>query len=41
TCGALIRDETLHIWYGAADECIALATMSLADLWKHLKLNKQ
>lgn len=26
TCGALIRDEVLHVWYGAADECTALAT---------------
>lgn len=36
TCGALIRDETLHVWYGAADECVALATMPLDKLWRHL-----
>ena len=39
TCGALVRNDTLHIWYGAADECIALATLPMDDLWKHLGLN--
>nr|WP_318382007.1 glycoside hydrolase family 130 protein [uncultured Enterobacter sp.] len=38
TCGALIKDDTLHVWYGAADECIALATMPMAALWAHLGL---
>lgn len=38
TCGALVRDETLHIWYGAADECVALATMPMDALWRHLGL---
>jgi len=36
TCGALIREETLHVWYGAADEKVALATMPLAQVWEHL-----
>jgi len=39
TCGALVRNDTLHIWYGAADECIALATLPMDELWKHLGLN--
>lgn len=38
TCGALIRNETLHVWYGAADESIALATLSMTELWQHLEL---
>lgn len=36
TCGALVRNETLHVWYGAADECIALATLPMVELWQHL-----
>ncbi|PLR32310.1 glycosidase [Chimaeribacter arupi] len=38
TCGALIEDQQLMIYYGAADECMALAQISLADLWAHLGL---
>jgi len=38
TCGALIEDQQLMIYYGAADECMALAQISLADLWVHLGL---
>ena len=38
TCGALVRNDTLHIWYGAADERIALATLPMDELWKHLGL---
>ncbi len=38
TCGALIRDDVLHVWYGAADECTALATWPLDALWRHLRL---
>lgn len=40
TCGALIRDDVLHIWYGAADESIALATLPLPALWQHLNLSE-
>lgn len=36
TCGALIEGDQLKIYYGAADQCIALAQMTLADLWAHL-----
>ncbi|WES67764.1 glycoside hydrolase family 130 protein [Superficieibacter sp. HKU1] len=38
TCGALVRNDVLHVWYGAADEKVALATMPLDALWKHLGL---
>jgi predicted GH43/DUF377 family glycosyl hydrolase len=38
TCGALIREQTLYVWYGAADESIALATLPMAALWQHLEL---
>lgn len=33
TCGALIRDGSLHIYYGAADETMGLATVPLNELW--------
>ncbi|PHZ85095.1 glycoside hydrolase family 130 protein [Paremcibacter congregatus] len=36
SCGALIKNEVLHIYYGAADEVMALATISLDALWGHL-----
>ena len=39
TCGALIENEILKIYYGASDEVMALAEISLADLWKHLGLH--
>lgn len=38
TCGALVRHKTLHVWYGAADECTALAILPMDALWKHLGL---
>lgn len=38
TCGALIRQQTLYVWYGAADECIGLATLPMNRLWDHLGL---
>lgn len=34
SCGALIRDETLWVYYGAADQTMALGTVPLADLWQ-------
>lgn len=37
-CGALIKDDTLRVWYGAADECMALATLPMSELWQHLRL---
>ena len=37
-CGWLLEDDgdTLHMYYGAADSVIGLATASLADLVDHL-----
>ena len=37
-CGAIIRDDVVNIYYGAADEVMALATISLDDLWQHLSV---
>jgi predicted GH43/DUF377 family glycosyl hydrolase len=31
-CGWTVRDEIVYMYYGAADSCIALATVKLADL---------
>jgi beta-1,2-mannobiose phosphorylase / 1,2-beta-oligomannan phosphorylase len=36
TCGALLNGETVSIYYGAADETIALVEMPLADILDHL-----
>jgi hypothetical protein len=36
--GALLEQDMLKVYYGAADECIALATMPLNALWRHLGL---
>jgi beta-1,2-mannobiose phosphorylase / 1,2-beta-oligomannan phosphorylase len=38
TCGALIENNTLKVYYGGADEVMALAEMSMNDLWKHLEI---
>ena len=37
-CGALIENEILKVYYGAADEVMALAEISMDDLWKHLEM---
>ncbi len=37
-CGAIIRDDKLHIYYGAADEVMALATVPLDELWHHMSV---
>ncbi|MBA0884633.1 glycoside hydrolase family 130 protein [Flavobacterium undicola] len=39
--GAVVFDDTLYIYYGAADERIACASMSLSELLKELMLNKK
>lgn len=39
--GAVVFEETLHIYYGAADEQIACATLSLTELIHELLLNKK
>lgn len=38
TCGATIRNDDLHIYYGAADEVMGVATMPLSALWQKLKV---
>jgi predicted GH43/DUF377 family glycosyl hydrolase len=37
--GAILEDDTLYIYYGAADEWIAVASLSLQELLAELKLN--
>ena len=39
SCGALIENDILKIYYGGADRVMALAEIKMLDLWKHLKLN--
>lgn len=38
--GAIVQDDVLYIYYGAADEQIACASMSLSELLKELLLHK-
>ncbi len=38
--GAIVEDDTLFIYYGAADERIAVASLSLKELLAELLLNK-
>ncbi len=38
--GTIVEDDTLYIYYGAADEQIACASMSLSELLKELLLHK-
>lgn len=38
--GAILEDETLYIYYGAADERIAVASLSIKELLKELASNK-
>jgi predicted GH43/DUF377 family glycosyl hydrolase len=38
--GTALFDDTLYIYYGAADKCIACASMSLKELLNELMLNK-
>ena len=37
-CGAIIRDDVLNIYYGAADKVMALATIDIDELWQHLSV---
>ena len=39
TCGVIVRDDVLHIYYGAADEVMALGTIPLKELWRHMSLD--
>ena len=36
TCGCICDDENLKIYYGAADDSICMAQISLTDVYKHL-----
>lgn len=36
SCGAIIRDNVVYLYYGAADKNMALATFSLDELWAHM-----
>jgi len=36
TCGATLRGDMLHIYYGGADQVMAEASMPLAALWQQL-----
>lgn len=38
TCGAFVADDRLHLYYGAADEVMALGTVELAQLWQAMGL---
>ena len=39
--GTVVVDDTIYIYYGAADEQIACATVKLSALIKELMLNKK
>ena len=34
--GAVVREGTLHVYYGGADKCCCLATVALDDLLDYL-----
>ncbi|MEY8352861.1 glycoside hydrolase family 130 protein [Lachnospiraceae bacterium 54-53] len=36
TCGCICEDENLKIYYGAADDSICMAEISLTDIYRHL-----
>lgn len=38
--GAIVEGDILYMYYGAADERIAVASVSLKELLDELKLNK-
>jgi predicted GH43/DUF377 family glycosyl hydrolase len=40
-CGTIVRDNVVHMYYGAADKCMALATFKLDDLWPHLSVQNK
>jgi len=37
-CGAIIKNDVVHLYYGAADEVMALATFSLDELWQYMSV---
>lgn len=36
TCGAILEEECVKIYYGAADNCICMAEITLEDIYAHL-----
>ena len=40
SCGAFLRDNVIHMYYGAADRVMALARCELEDVWKWLNLEQ-
>ncbi len=38
SCGALIEGDELWVYYGAADQVMALGTVALADLWAAMRV---
>ncbi len=38
TCGVVLENETLRVYYGAADEVVGLAEITLNELWNHLDI---
>jgi predicted GH43/DUF377 family glycosyl hydrolase len=38
TCGAILGDKELRIYYGAADRVMALGTVALEDLWRAMRI---
>jgi len=38
-CGWVLQDDTVRLYYGAADTCVALATASLTELLEYLSSN--
>ena len=41
SCGAVIKDDNLFVYYGGADKYVCVASMPLAELIEDLKQNKQ
>jgi predicted GH43/DUF377 family glycosyl hydrolase len=37
-CGAIITDNELQVYYGAADRVMALGTIALTDLWRAMRI---
>ena len=38
TCGAILDDNDLRVYYGAADRVMALGTIALQDLWRAMRI---
>jgi beta-1,2-mannobiose phosphorylase / 1,2-beta-oligomannan phosphorylase len=40
SCGAVIKDDTLFVYYGGSDKVVAVASLPLVELIEHLKDHK-